>query len=62
MKTYQITKVFFVEANSKEEAVAIVTANPGELLEEVFVTEQYQPKPKPASGWTKTLTKQLTGK
>ena len=60
MAKYQITKVYFVEAESKEEAVAKITAEPGELLDRVFVTEQAQPKTE--AGWTKSLVKQLTGK
>ena len=60
MPRYQITKVFFVDAASKEEAVAKITAEPGELLDRVFVTEQAQPTSE--AGWTKSLVKQLTGK
>lgn len=64
MPKYTITKVFVVEADSKAEAKAKVTADPEELLEFLRVAEQPQPKvePKPESGWTKTLVTQLTGK
>ena len=60
MPKYKVTKVFLVDAASKEEAVAKVTAEPGELLEFVSVIEQGQPKAE--SGWRKNLVKQLTGK
>ena len=40
MPNYTIRKVFVVEAASKEEAVAKATADPGELLEYVRVSEQ----------------------
>jgi hypothetical protein len=59
MPKYKVTKVFLVEAVSKQEAVAKVTTDPGELLEFVSVSEQAQPKTD--AGWTKTLAKQLTG-
>lgn len=64
MSKYTITKVFVVEAESKAEAKAKVTADPEELLEFLRVSEQPQPKaePKPDAGWTKTLVSQLTGK
>ena len=58
MPKYKVTKVFVVEAASKEAAVAKVTDEPGELLEFVSVIEQ----PGGQSGWTKSLKKQLTGK
>lgn len=63
MPKYTITKVFVVDAAFKAEAQAKVTADPEELLEYRRVAEQPQPKaePKPESGWTKTLVKQLTG-
>jgi hypothetical protein len=60
MPKYKITKVFLVEADSKEAAVAKVTDEPGELLEFVSVIEQ--PGSRTESGWTKSLVKQLTGK
>lgn len=60
MPKYTITKVFVVEAVSKEEAVAKATADPGELLEYVRVLEQ--PQPSVEAGWRKGLVKQLTGK
>ena len=60
MPRYQITKVFFVDAGSKEEAVAKVVAAPGELLEQVFATEQADPNA--GAGWGKALKKQLSGK
>ena len=58
MPKYKVTKVFLVDASSKEEAIAKVTAEPGELLEFVSVIEQ----PGGESGWRKSLVKQLTGK
>ena len=63
MPKYTITKVFVVEADSKAEAQAKVTADPDELLEFLLVAEPPQPtaEPKPESGWTKTLVTQLTG-
>jgi hypothetical protein len=57
---YKVTKVFLVDAESKEEAVAKITADPGELLEFVSVIEQ--PGSTSGSGWGKSLVKQLTGK
>ena len=57
MPKYKVTKVFLVAAASKEEAVAKVTDEPGELLEFVSVIEQ----PGGASGWRKGLRKQLLG-
>lgn len=60
MPKYKVTKVFLVEATSKVEAVAQVTADPGELLEFVSVIEQSQPKSQ--AGWTRGVVKQLTGK
>lgn len=60
MPRYKITKVFFVDATPKEEAVAKITAPPGELLEQVFATEQADPNA--GSGWGKSLKKQLIGK
>jgi hypothetical protein len=64
MPKYTITKVFVVEAASKAEAQAKVTADPEELLEFLRVAEATQPKaePKPAAGWRTTLVTQLTGK
>jgi hypothetical protein len=56
---YKVTKVFMVEAKSKEEAVAKITDEPGELLE--FVSVILQPTTG-GSGWTNGLVKQLTGK
>ena len=58
MPKYKVTKVFLVDAASKQEAVAKVTTEPGELLEFVSVIEQ----PGGQSGWTKSLRKQLFGK
>ena len=57
MPTYKVTKVYNVSAASKHEAVARITADPGELLEFVSVIEQ--PSLKPA-GWSTTLIRQLT--
>jgi hypothetical protein len=57
MPKYKVTKVFLVEAASKPEAVAKVTADPGELLEFVSVIEQ----PGSGSGWRKSVAKQLLG-
>jgi len=63
---YKVTKVFLTNAESKEEAIAKITANPGELLEFVSVIEVPEPKGDPGSGsgggWGKSLVKQLTGK
>ena len=58
MPKYKVTKVFLVDAASKQAAVEQVTTDPGELLEFVSVIEQ--PGQKPAS-WKTTLVKQLTG-
>lgn len=58
MPKYKVTKVFLVEAASKQEAFAKVAAEPGELLEFVSVKEQ----PGSGSGWSKSVVKQLTGK
>lgn len=57
MSKYKVTKVFVVEAASKEAAVAKVSAEPGELLEFVSVIEQ----PGGKSGWGNALKTQLTG-
>jgi hypothetical protein len=63
---YKVTKVFLTDADSKEEAIAKITANPGELLEFVSVIEQPQKNDESGSGsgggWGKSLVKQLTGK
>lgn len=60
MPKYKVTKVFTVEASSKQEAIQKVTDEPGELLEFVSVFEQ--PGSKTESGWKTSLRKQLTGK
>ena len=66
MPKYKVTKVFLTEADSKEEAIAKITANPGELLEFVSVIEQPGKNDESGSGsgggWGKSLVKQLTGK
>jgi hypothetical protein len=58
MPKYKVTKVFTVDAASKEDAIAKVTAEPGELLEFFSVTEQ----PGRLPGRKTSLRKQLTGK
>lgn len=58
MPKYKVTKVFTVEAASKQEAVDKVTNEPGELLDYVSVFLQAEGK----SGWKASLRKQFTGK
>jgi hypothetical protein len=58
MPKYKVTKVFLVDAPSKQEAIAKVTDEPGELLEFVSVIEQAGSH----TGWKASLRKQLTGK
>ena len=54
MPKYKVTKVFLVEADSKEAAVAKVTAEPGELGELLeFVSVIEQPGSRTESGWTR---------
>jgi hypothetical protein len=55
MARFKVTKVFIVEAASKEEAVKRVTNEPGELLEFVSVVRQADT----GSGWLRGLRKQL---
>ena len=64
MPKYKVTKVFLTNADSKEDAIAKITVNPGELLEFVSVIEQPQKNDESGSGggWGKSLVKQLTGK
>jgi hypothetical protein len=42
MPKYMVTKVFLRDADSKEEVIAKITADPGELLKFVSVLEQPQ--------------------
>jgi hypothetical protein len=58
MPKYKVTKVFLVEAASKQAAVQQVTDEPGELLEYVSVFRQADGQ----SGWKASLRKQLVGK
>ena len=58
MAKYKVTKVFTVDAASKQEAVAKVLDDPGELLEFVSVVLQAE---SPA-GWRTSLLKQLAGR
>jgi hypothetical protein len=60
MPKYKVTKVFLVEAASKQAAVEKVTNDPGELLEFVSVIEQ--PGSASATGWKASVRKQLVGK
>ncbi len=60
MPKYKVTKVFVVQAASKQEAVERVTNEPGELLE--FVSVVLVAEPDPGGGWKAGLVKQLTGK
>ena len=60
MPKYKATKVFVVQAASKQEAVERVTNEPGELLE--FVSVIVVAEPAPQGGWKTTLVKQLTAK
>ncbi len=60
MPKYKVTKVFMVQAASKQEAVERVTNEPGELLE--FVSVILVAESAPQGGWRTTLVKQLTGK
>ena len=60
MPKYKVTKVYNVSAASKQEAVARITADPGELLE--FVSVILVAESAPQGGWKASLVKQLTGK
>lgn len=60
MALYQVSKVFKVEAATKQDAVEMVTNEPGELLEYVRVVMLAEVKPQ--GGWRRTLVSQLTGK
>ena len=54
MPKYKVTKVFIVDATSKQEAVDKVVANP-DTLEYVSV------KPIEEKGWLKTAKEMVTG-
>ncbi len=58
MHTYKVTKVFHVQALSKQDAVEQVTNNPGELLEFVSVVLQTTHR----TGWKVSFLKQLKAK
>jgi hypothetical protein len=62
MKYFKITKTWSVKAQSEDEAIKQVAANPGEYLESETVTRTEYKKPQQkAGGWTNGLKNQLLG-
>jgi hypothetical protein len=58
MARYKVTKVYVIEAASKDEAFAVLRRGGSEQLEYISIQEVSEPK----KGWTGELKGQLIGK
>ena len=56
-KRYKVTKVYVVEATSKDEAFGLIKQNGSEYLEYISIQEVTEPK----KSWTGEIKSQLTG-
>ena len=62
VKYFKITKTWSVKAESEEEAIKQVAADPGQYLESASVTRTEYKKPQQkAGGWTNGFKNQLLG-
>ena len=61
LKYFKITKSWSVKAESEEEAIKQVAADPGQYLESESVTRTEYKKPQATSGWGNTIKNQLIG-
>jgi hypothetical protein len=62
VKYFKITKTWSVKAESEEEAIKQVAANPGQYLESESVQRTEYKKPqKNTGGWTNGFKNQLLG-
>ena len=62
LKYFKITKTWSVKAESEEEAIKQVAANPSQYLESESVTRTEYKKPRPKTGgWANGFKSQLLG-
>jgi hypothetical protein len=61
MKYFKITKTWSVKAESEEEAIKQVAADPGQYLDSETVTRTEYKRPQPKTGWANAAREQLLG-
>ena len=62
MKYFKITKTYSVKAETEEEAIKQIAANPREYLESESVTRtEYKRPQQKAGGWANGFKEQLVG-
>ena len=61
LKYFKITKSWSVKAESEEEAIKQVAADPGHYLESESVTRTEYKKPQQKAGWANGFKDQLLG-
>jgi hypothetical protein len=61
MKYFKISKTWSVKAESEEEAIKQVVADPGQYLESESVTRTEYKKPQQKTGWGTAIRDQLIG-
>ena len=61
MKYFKITKSWSVKAETEEEAIKQVAADPGKYLESETVTRTEYKKPQQKAGWANGFKNQLLG-
>jgi len=61
VKYFKITKTWSVKAESEEEAIKQVAADPGQYLESETVTRTEYKRPQQKTGWGTAIRDQLIG-
>jgi hypothetical protein len=61
MYYFEVTKTWVIQAQSEDEAVKFIAANPKAHLKKETVTRTEYIKPKPKTGWGQGIKNQLLG-